>query len=120
MVSCYTLSMSSIKESMEALLSNRAPLTEGMKASDAFRSWSEGDDYYFSQTFRNGDTIWFKPSSRLKNGNLRGKKTELYDGGRPSKPKQISISKLDVRDGGSLWKFHPKEEVPKNVVAKLG
>lgn len=109
----------SITESMNKLLGSLDEVKlsgiDPSNAKEAFSYWKDGKEFYFSQTFKNGDTIWFKPSSRLKNGNLKGKMTELY-GSKPSKPKQMSMHKLDA----SMWKFHEPREVPSKVLAKLG
>lgn len=85
-------------------------------AKEAFSYWRDGKEFYFRQTFKNGDTIWFKPSARLKNGNLKGQRTDMYDGKKPSKAKQMSMNKLDT----GLWKFYDKRDVPSNVLDRLG
>jgi hypothetical protein len=67
----------------------------------------------FKMVFKNGDAIYFKPASKLKNGNWKGKQVSLYVGERPTKAKNTSISKGDFR----AWKEDSK--VPANVLKKF-
>lgn len=71
---------------------------------------------WYTQTFQNGDMIYFTPTAPQKNGGWKGLQVDLYvDSGRPRKAKQISVA----RSNFGLWKEIPERDVPKNVMAKF-
>lgn len=68
---------------------------------------------WYKQTFRNGDSIYFLPVERLKNGNVRGKQYSLFVD-RPrarAKGKQASCPSNTV-----LWTLIEDTQVPIDLV----
>ncbi len=62
----------------------------------------------YRQIFKGGDAVYFRPETKLKNGNFRGKVIRHYTGGRPQKAVTYSAD-----PSIPSWELTPLADYPK-------
>ena len=88
------------------------PNLEGLfqKAMSAARADRSGMalNRWYRQTFKNGDTSYFNPTSILKNGNYHGKTYSIY----VDRPRAKAKGKLESVWAPELWTMVNDSDVP--------
>jgi len=75
-----------------------------------------GQDWYYSMEFSGGDTLYFRPTGWLKNGNVKGLKVEVEAGRRGArKAKNTTVNKMDLKK----WRPVKRSELAKVVLNRF-